>query len=98
MIDIRDKRRQTFQFKIDSPELTNQRLLSVSRARPFTSRVLTEMNEGRLGGGSSFNMAAKALRQRSRRDANNVNGSTDSRTSKEEKGGEDSKDSETRQE
>ncbi|XP_051903118.1 alpha-1,2-mannosyltransferase ALG9 isoform X1 [Hippocampus zosterae] len=60
------------------------------------------MNERRLGGGSSLNMAAKALRQRSRRgsrqDANNVNVSTEARMSKEEKVGEDSKDTETRQE
>lgn len=47
-------------------------------------------------------MAAKALRQRTRRgsrqDANNVNVSADARAPKEEKGSDDSKATETRQE
>ncbi|XP_077402409.1 alpha-1,2-mannosyltransferase ALG9 isoform X2 [Vanacampus margaritifer] len=63
---------------------------------------MTEMNEVRFGGGSPVNMAAKALRQRSRRgsrqDGNNVNVSAENRTPKEEKAGEESKVTETRQE
>lgn len=47
-------------------------------------------------------MAAKALRQRTRRgsrqDANNVNVPSEARPQKEEKGGDDSKDAEPRQE
>lgn len=63
-------------------------------------RKETKFDSGAL---SSGNMAAKALRQRSRRgskqnDANNVNVSTDARTQKDEKGGEDSKTTEIRQE
>lgn len=61
-------------------------------------RLLTEINESRRTG----DMAAKALRQRTRRgsrqDANNVNVPPEARPQKEEKGGDDSKDAEPRQE
>ncbi|KAK5887519.1 hypothetical protein CesoFtcFv8_016117 [Champsocephalus esox] len=59
------------------------------------------MNEALLGS-IIGNMAAKALRQRTRRgsrqDANNVNVPAEARTPKEEKGGDDSKTAEARQE
>lgn len=61
-------------------------------------RLLAEINESRRTG----DMAAKALRQRTRRgsrqDANNVNVPSEARPQKEEKGGDDSKDAEPRQE
>lgn len=65
------------------------------------NRTAAEMNEAWLGNRIG-NMAAKALRQRTRRgsrqDANNVNVAAETRPQKEEKGGDDSKITETRQE
>lgn len=68
-----------------------------------TGNIRTAAEKNEVGLAKSIgNMAAKALRQRTRRgsrqDANNVNVPTEARPQKEEKGGDDSKITDTRQE